>query len=167
VEHVLADGLQTRLIVVGADFHFGYRRHGDVPLLQRMGAELGFEVLGLGLVAAPDGSAAAETALPYSSTRVRALLAEGNVESAAAILGRPHEIRGPIAVEDGRAHISVPGRVCLPVPGRYRAAVTLGEREAGTVATVANDDGCETRAVGLEGIDATAERASLRFLARA
>ena len=58
VAEVLAGALRTRLVVVGADFHFGYRRHGDVPLLQRMGAELGFEVLGLGLVASPDGTAA-------------------------------------------------------------------------------------------------------------
>ena len=54
VEELLASALRARLVVVGADFHFGYRRHGDVPLLQRMGAELGFETIGLGLVAAPD-----------------------------------------------------------------------------------------------------------------
>ena len=67
VSEVLASALRTRLVVVGADFHFGYRRHGDVPLLQRMGAELGFEVLGLGLVASADGTTAADAALPYSS----------------------------------------------------------------------------------------------------
>ena len=67
VSEVLAGVLRTRLVIVGADFHFGYRRHGDVPLLQRMGAELGFEVLGLGLVASPDGRAAPDSALPYSS----------------------------------------------------------------------------------------------------
>ena len=47
VSEVLAGVLDTRLVVVGDDFHFGYKRHGDVPLLKRMGAELGFEVLGL------------------------------------------------------------------------------------------------------------------------
>ena len=50
VEELLASALHARLVVVGADFHFGYRRHGDVPLLQLMGAELGFETIGLGLV---------------------------------------------------------------------------------------------------------------------
>src|SRR5205085_3860389 len=67
VEEILASVLRARLVVVGADFHFGYRRHGDVPLLQRMGAELHFETIGLGLVAPLD-------AQPYSSTRVRQLL---------------------------------------------------------------------------------------------
>ena len=71
--------LGARLVVVGADFHFGYKRHGDVALLQRMGAELGFEVLGLGLVASPE-SAAPDGGVPYSSTRARELLADGEVE---------------------------------------------------------------------------------------
>jgi riboflavin kinase/FMN adenylyltransferase len=113
-----------------------------------MGAELGFEVLGLGLVASPDGTAATEGALPYSSTRVRTLLAGSDVEGAAAILGRPHEVRGTVERGDGRgrdlgfptANVAVPGRVCLPDDGVYAgtftgadgvertAAISLGRR---------------------------------------
>ncbi len=115
VAESLASALRARLVVVGADFHFGYRRHGDVPLLQRMGAELGFETIGLGLVAPPDGDAG----VPYSSTHVRELLRRGDVVGANAILGRPHEVRGPI--EHGL--MTVTGRICLPAPGRYVAEV--------------------------------------------
>jgi riboflavin kinase/FMN adenylyltransferase len=115
VEELLASILHARLVVVGADFHFGYRRHGDVPLLQRMGAELGFETIGLGLVAPPSGT----VGVPYSSTRVRELLARGDIEGANAILGRPHELRMPI--ERGEAR--VPERTCAPAPGRYAADV--------------------------------------------
>jgi hypothetical protein len=71
VSEVLAGVLGARLVVVGADFHFGYKRHGDVALLQRMGAELGFEVLGLGLVASPESADAPDGGIPYSSTRAR------------------------------------------------------------------------------------------------
>jgi riboflavin kinase/FMN adenylyltransferase len=131
VAEVLSAVLRTRLVVVGADFHFGFRRHGDVPLLQRMGAELGFEVLGLGLVASPEG-AAAEGALPYSSTRVRALLAAGTVDEAAQILGRPHEVRGTVERGDGRgrdlgfptANVAVEARLCLPADGVYAGTFT-------------------------------------------
>jgi riboflavin kinase/FMN adenylyltransferase len=138
VEELLASVLRARVVVVGADFHFGYRRHGDVPLLQRMGAELGFETIGLGLVASPDGMAARDDAAPYSSTRVRALLAAGDVRGAAEILGRPHEVWGPVEHGDGRgrdlgvptANVSVPDRICLPADGVY----------AGTLIT---DDGVE------------------------
>ena len=127
VEELLASVLRARLVVVGADFHFGYRRHGDVPLLQRMGAELGFETIGLGLVAARDGATGGDGGTPYSSTRVRELLAAGDVEGAAAILGRPHEVRGPVEHGDGRgrelgfptANVSVPERICLPADGVY------------------------------------------------
>jgi riboflavin kinase/FMN adenylyltransferase len=120
VEEILASVLGARLVVVGSDFHFGYRRHGDVPLLQRMGAELGFEAIGLGLVGAAD-------AAPYSSTSVRTLLAQGDVADAAQILGRPHEVRGPVEHGDGRgrelgfptANVSVPERICLPSDGVY------------------------------------------------
>jgi riboflavin kinase/FMN adenylyltransferase len=148
VEELLVGALRTRLVVVGADFHFGYRRRGDVPLLQRMGADLGFEVLGLGLVASPDGTFAADGTLPYSSTRVRNLLAAGDVEGAAEILGRPHEVRGLVERGDRRgrelgyptANVAVPDRICLPADGVYAgtyvdgagverpAAISLGRR---------------------------------------
>jgi riboflavin kinase/FMN adenylyltransferase len=127
VAELLAAVLGARLVVVGADFHFGYRRHGDVALLQRMGAELGFEVLGLGLVASPESEEAPEGGIPYSSTRARTLLAAGEVGLAAKILGRPHEVRGRVERGDARgrelgfptANVAVPERLCLPADGVY------------------------------------------------
>lgn len=126
VQQVLVDGLDARLVVVGADFHFGHRRHGSVKLLEKMGAELGFEVLGLGLVPI-EGDA---TGLPYSSTRIRDLLGAGDVAGAAALLGRPprpYEVRGTVEEGDKRgrelgfptANLAVPARVCLPADGIY------------------------------------------------
>jgi riboflavin kinase/FMN adenylyltransferase len=143
VEELLASALRARLVVVGSDFHFGYRRHGDVPLLQRMGAELGFEAIGLGLVAPQHGATA-----PYSSTLVRNALHNGDIAAANTILGRPHEVRGPVEHGDARgrelgfptANVSVPERTCLPADGVYAgtfagadgvhrpAALSLGRR---------------------------------------
>jgi riboflavin kinase / FMN adenylyltransferase len=124
VREVLVDGIGARLVVVGADFHFGHRRGGNVPLLERMGAELGFEVLGLGLVAV-EGDA---TGVPYSSTRIRELLAKGDIAEATRLLGRPHEVRGVVERGDQRggehlgvptANLTVPERICLPADGVY------------------------------------------------
>src|SRR4029078_3832217 len=42
VREVLVDCLNAKLVVVGADFHFGHQRRGNVPLLREMGEELGF-----------------------------------------------------------------------------------------------------------------------------
>jgi riboflavin kinase / FMN adenylyltransferase len=134
VEELLASALHARLVVVGADFHFGYRRHGDVPLLQLMGAELGFETIGLGLIAALDR----DTGVPYSSTRIRDLIAAGDVAGAAAMLGRPHEVRGPVEHGDGRgrllgfptANVSVPENICLPADGVYAGTFSAADGAA-------------------------------------
>jgi riboflavin kinase/FMN adenylyltransferase len=132
VEELLVASFGTRLVVVGDDFHFGFRRRGDVSLLKRMGTDLGFEVLGLGLVAAPGGAVAAPGMPAYSSTRVRELLRAGDVEGAAAVLGRPHEVRGTVERGDGRgvelgvptANVAVPERTCLPDDGVYAGTFT-------------------------------------------
>jgi riboflavin kinase/FMN adenylyltransferase len=144
VHEVLVGLLGARLVVVGADFHFGHRRGGNVALLERMGADLGFEVLGLGLVA-PQSDPAHE---PYSSTRVRHRLAAHDVAGAAELLGRPHEVRGVVVEGDRRgrelgfptANVAVASGVCLPADGIYAgwfrgadgqwraAAISLGRR---------------------------------------
>lgn len=141
VREVLVDQLGARLVVVGKDFHFGHGRKGNVELLRELGAEHGFEVMGVGLTA--DDTEA------VSSTRIRSLIAAGDVEDAARLLGRPHEVRGPVVRGDGRgapelgfptANLGVPDDIALPADGvyaghyrrpdgsRYRAAVNVGRR---------------------------------------
>ena len=142
VHEVLVRLLHARLVVIGADFHFGHKRGGNVALLEQMGADLGFEVLGLGLVAPQPGS------VPFSSTRVRELLAAGDVEAAAEVLGRPHELRGPLT---GR-ELHVDERMCVPAAGRYVGTLTESdgpEREA--VISVGHDPSHSTGA-GATGV---------------
>lgn len=142
VKEVLVGCLRGRAVVVGHDFHFGHRRGGNVPLLQRMGAEHGFDVLGVSLAGeGPDVE-------PISSTRIRALLSGGEVEAAGRLLGRPHQVRGRVERGDARGHglgyptanVAVPSEVLLPADGIYAgwyerpdgavhaAAVSLGRR---------------------------------------
>lgn len=95
VAEVLAGCLHAKAVVVGHDFHFGRDRQGDVALLQRMGAQFGFDVTGLRLFRAAGG-------LEVSSTQIRRSLAEGDVQSAAALLGRWHELSGVVGHGDKR-----------------------------------------------------------------
>ncbi len=74
VREVLVGCLDTRAVVVGHDFHFGYQAARQRGLLQDMGAEFGFDVTGLRLFGAGPGGQ------PVSSTRIRELLAAGAVE---------------------------------------------------------------------------------------
>jgi len=179
VDELLASALRARLVVVGADFHFGYRRHGDVPLLQLMGAELGFETIGLGLVAAADR----DSGVPYSSTRIRELIAAGDVESAAAMLGRPHEVRGVVERGDARgrelgfptANVAVPENLCLPNDGVYAGTFTgaddverLAAISAGRRPTFYADSGMflvEAHVLDFDG-DLYGQQARVRFTHR-
>jgi riboflavin kinase/FMN adenylyltransferase len=119
VREVLVDCLHARAVVVGHDFHFGHGRGGNVPLLQRMGAELGFDVLGIMLEGDEHDV--------VSSTRIRRLLEAGDVAAAVALLGRPHEVRGVVGRGDQRgrdlgfptANVAVPAEVLLPADGIY------------------------------------------------
>ncbi|HWJ60486.1 MAG TPA: bifunctional riboflavin kinase/FAD synthetase [Acidimicrobiales bacterium] len=125
VHEVLVGCLTAKAVVVGEDFHFGHKRGGNVALLREMGASLGFTVEGLELVG-PGGTPAAEGAI-VSSTAVRSLLAEGDVQGAAALLGRPHEVRGTVEHGDKRgrelgfptANLRIPAEIQLPADGIY------------------------------------------------
>jgi riboflavin kinase / FMN adenylyltransferase len=99
VAEVLVRCLNARAVIVGHDFHFGHNREGDVPLLQRMGAQMGFDVTGIRLLgsgAAAGGGEDLEGAEPISSTRIRRLIGEGDVTTAARLLGRWYELRGVV-----------------------------------------------------------------------
>ena len=88
VRRVLAEDLGAGDVVVGYDFSFGRGRRGNVARLAALGGELG-----LGVAVIPPVSVAG---LPCSSTRIRELCAAGEVRGAAALLGRPVEIEGPV-----------------------------------------------------------------------
>jgi riboflavin kinase/FMN adenylyltransferase len=115
--------LNAKLVTVGSDFHFGTKRAGNVALLVEMGAQLGFETLAHELVDL-NGQPSTES---VSSTRIRAALRGGDLESANAMLGRPHEVRGIVGHGDGRArdlgfrtaNLAIPETICLPADGIY------------------------------------------------
>lgn len=121
---VLAGALTARLVVVGEDFRFGHHRLGNVASLAELGDAHGFAAEILPLVG---GQA------PISSTRVRAMVAAGDVEGAAAALGRPHEVRGTVVPGDGRGHtlgfptanVALPPGLAVPRSGVY--AVRAGK----------------------------------------
>lgn len=146
VQEILVDALNARRIVVGADFHFGHGRRGNVALLASMGETLGFAVEGIELVGI-DGVAADEAAR-VSSTGIRRALLDGDLELANQALGRPYEVRGLVGRGDQRgrdwgfptANVAVPDDILLPKDGIYAgwyerpdgsihaAAISLGRR---------------------------------------
>lgn len=132
---VLAEALHARLVTVGEDFRFGHQRVGNVASLAELGNAHGFTAEILPLVG---GQA------PISSTRVRGMVAAGDVEAAAAALGRPHEVRGTVVAGEGRgrtlgfptANVDLPPDLAVPGTGVY--AVRAGRPGEGLLPGVAN-----------------------------
>ena len=116
VDDVLVDELEAGLVVVGENFRFGYKAEGDVERLGRLMRERGGDVEAVSLHAAGGEE--------VSSSRIRELIAEGEVEEAARLLGRPYEVRGEVVTGDKRGRtIGFPTANVLPdprvvVPGR-------------------------------------------------
>ena len=133
IDRVLVRCLNTRVVVVGEDFHFGRHREGNVDLLRKIGSEVGFEVEPIALVPRRDGIDE-----PVSSTAIRRALAGGDIARANAMLGRPYEVRGTVFEGDQRgrllgfptANVAVPNGRCMPADGVYAG---FYERPSGVV----------------------------------
>lgn len=133
---LLARDLQPVIsLCVGANFIFGAKRSGNVALLKRLGAELGFKVHGLAAVAL-DGQT-------ISSTRIRAAIRAGNLDKASQMLGRAYSIAGRVGRGDqlGRrlgfptANLDTPG-LALPPNGVYFAQAILGRTQHPAVVNI-------------------------------
>ena len=128
VRRVLVERLAAREVWVGADFRFGHKRVGDVALLQRMGAELGFAACTIPEIQLHGAR--------VSASRVRALLTAGEFAGAERLLGRPFVIDGKVQYGNqlGRtlgyptANIHLHKRVS-PVLGIFAVRVGLGDGE--------------------------------------
>ena len=126
----------TTTVVVGENFRFGRGAAGDGRLLER----LGFDVR---LVPLLEG---------VSSTRVRALLREGDVVAAAQLLGRPAELDGTVVLGDQRggtlgyptANLALQPHMAVAAFGIY-AGAALGHRAAISIGVNPHYGGDERR----------------------
>ncbi len=122
VKRVLVDGLSAKRVIIGEDFHFGYKRGGNVALLRELGPKFDFDVTPIELISRGDG-----VDEPVSSTAIRRALAGGQVELATQLLGHHFEVRGVVVHGDERgraigfptANIEVPNQICIPADGVY------------------------------------------------
>jgi riboflavin kinase / FMN adenylyltransferase len=101
----------AELVVAGPDFRFGRGRAGDLALLERLG--LGTETV--------------EELPGVSSTEIRRLVRAGEVDAAAALLGRPFELDGTVVAGDARggtlgfptANVALRPDLLVPLRGIY------------------------------------------------
>ena len=126
VDELLHRQLGVEHLVVGDDFRFGARRQGNFELLRARGEQLGFGVEGThSLLLAGQR---------VSSTAIREALVHGDLEGAAALLGRPFSLSGRVAHDFKRgrqlgfptANIHLKRQV-LPVGGVFAVTVFLAD----------------------------------------
>ncbi len=87
-DEILRRRYNARVVIVGENFRFGRQRAGDLATLRGLGEELGFAASACLLLQDAGGV--------VSSTRVRSRLSAGDVQGAAALLGRPHRLVGQV-----------------------------------------------------------------------
>ncbi|MDQ6896389.1 MAG: bifunctional riboflavin kinase/FAD synthetase [Actinomycetota bacterium] len=129
VEQVFVDALHACAVIVGEDTRFGWRNTGNVDTLRELGAADDFEVV----VLADLGEGAR-----WSSTMARGRLAEGDVEGAAVVLGRPPRVCGTVVHGDHRgrelgyptANLGPEVEGLVPADGVYAGWLTRLDRPA-------------------------------------
>lgn len=123
IEQVLHKQLGVAGVVVGEDFRFGNKARGTVADLQRHFGERAVAV-----------AAVREGELVCSSSKVRELVMQGNIEAAALLLGHPYFVEGSVVRGDGRGRtIGIPTanieskRELLPRVGVYATRAVLDD----------------------------------------
>lgn len=94
IRYYLAERLKVKYLLVGDDFRFGAKRAGDFKLLRKMASQCGYRVERFAVVTWHDSR--------VSSTRIRELLASGDLDTAERLLGRKYTHAGRVIHGDMR-----------------------------------------------------------------
>lgn len=130
---ILHEQMQVFEVVTGEDFTFGHNKEGNVEFLKKMATKLGFDTTAFTPVKMGEERC--------SSTRLRALLAEGDVASISQLTGRAYSITGRVRHGEKRgrdlgfptANI-LPPTIFLPATGVYAVSADIDGRRVKGVA---------------------------------
>lgn len=156
VETILLDRLSAQKLVVGYDYAFGRGRRGTPDFLREFCRDKGVDVDILQPVGV-DGH-------PYSSTRIRQLVAAGQVADVLPLLGRHYNLYGEVISGFARgrelgfptANLSTEKEL-IPAPGVYVVKVRHGDLEYGGVVNIGYRPtfGCHDIAIEVHLLDYT------------
>jgi len=127
VQRVLVEQLQVKEVFVGFNHTFGHKGQGDPAMLTSLGAEFGFVVNVTQPVKVSD--------MIVSSSLIRQMLDEGNIEMAADLLGYNPVIQGTVISGERRgssigfptANLEFDPELNIPATGVYAGMVLSGD----------------------------------------
>lgn len=123
IEEILIGALDAKHVVVGSNFTFGSKASGDVTTLSAR-KEFSLDVVSL----------ASNRGVSVSSTRIRGLIRDGEVEPASELLTRPHQLTGEVIHGEKRgreigyptANLALHPKATIPKEGVYAGWLTVG-----------------------------------------
>jgi riboflavin kinase/FMN adenylyltransferase len=136
LRQTLAVDLGARGVVVGKNFRFGNKRAGDTTLMQTVLGELG-------ITCVPVENTLDDRGERISSTRIRAAIAQGEMEAADRLLGHSYELRGRVVLGRGVGHdlrfptanVELP-RKLVPKDGVYSALARYEGRDYAALVSI-------------------------------
>ena len=137
IDQILLEKLQASHVVVGENFTFGHKAQGTAQYLQSQ--KRGFETTIVKL--------SENRGNPVSSSRIRGLIFDGEVERASELLTRNHYLVGPVVHGEKRgreigyptANIGLDNLACIPADGIYAGWLTVdGRRWAAAISIGTN-----------------------------
>ncbi|MFF1560174.1 bifunctional riboflavin kinase/FAD synthetase [Streptomyces sp. NPDC058279] len=173
---VLVDKLHARAVIEGPNFRFGHKAAGNVDFLRELGTTYDYEVEVVDLVVRGEAGGG----VPFSSTLARKLVAEGDMEGVAEILGRPHRVEGVVVrgAQRGRelgyptANVETQPHTAIPADGVYAGWLTAdGERMPAAISVGTNvqfdatERTVEAYAIDRFGLDLYGMHVAVDFLA--
>ena len=169
IAEVLVNQLAATHVTVGANFTFGHKAAGNVDYLKEHAQGFGVSAVHL---EENRGSA-------ISSTRIRTLIVDGDVERANEMLTRPFYLRGPVVHGEKRgrtigyptANLGLADNATIPADGVYAGWLTVGEHRwqaaisIGTNPTFPGVRGRQVEAYAIDqsGLDLYDQEAKLEF----
>ncbi|HZW04002.1 MAG TPA: bifunctional riboflavin kinase/FAD synthetase [Anaerolineaceae bacterium] len=132
----LVDRTQLKQLWVGQDFALGRGREGNTTRLAELGRQMGYHLEVIDPVTNGQGA--------ISSSQIRALLQEGDVQQAAALLGRRYGFTGHVIPGDARgrqigfptANLDVWEEQIVPLNGVYATRIGLNGRGIPSVTNI-------------------------------
>ena len=135
IEDILKNRLNARLVVVGPDCKFGYRRQGDITYLKDKSNKFNYSV---DVIEKIDN---------ISSTNIRNYIQSGDIKNANNLLGRSYSLEGVVkeGLKIGRtlgfktANLSLEQGIVLPSNGVYKTRTKYNQKMYDSITNVGNN----------------------------